>query len=262
MHGNASVVLKLHLLPLERRQCLAFVSLLIFLIYFFIFINLLWSSFIIFLWSNISSKCLFLFFCFLTTWSLLLRTCKYVLQSNVKLMVPWWKYTFQRVLVPSVGCLLLLLFFFGLLPKRLCWGPCFCTPIGSFLYSNCLIKFPNEEIVIFKEFWYRPSWNLLITIRKAWFNYHKSFLDMLLIVLRHIGVHLWCLLKTVNFTYAILYQSCDEYIYIYIYIMFIHYLVLIFNHYIGEVQALEKQNEQRWRERIHNYKNLEGYFNG
>ena len=44
--------------------------------------------------------------------------------------------------------------------------------------------------------------------------------------------------------------------------IFIHYLVLIFNHYIGEVQALEKQNEQRWRERFHNYKNLEGYFNG
>ena len=89
----------------KRRQCLAFVSLLIFLI------NLLWSSFIIFLWSYISGKCLFLFFCFSTTWSLLLRICKYVLQSNVKLMVPWWKYTFQRVLVPSVGCLLLLLFF-------------------------------------------------------------------------------------------------------------------------------------------------------
>ena len=44
-------------------------------------------------------------------------------------------YFFQSVLVPSVGCLLLLslsffffffflFFFFGLLPKRLCWGPC------------------------------------------------------------------------------------------------------------------------------------------
>ena len=73
---------------------------------------MLWNSFIIFLWSYISSKCLFLFFfCFSTTWSLLLCICKYILQSNVKLMVPWWKYTFQRVLVPSVGCLLLLLFF-------------------------------------------------------------------------------------------------------------------------------------------------------
>ena len=30
MHGNASVVLKWHLLPLERSQCLAFVFLLIF----------------------------------------------------------------------------------------------------------------------------------------------------------------------------------------------------------------------------------------
>ena len=58
-----------------------------------------------------------------------------------------------------------------------------------------------------------------------------------------------------------IYIYIHTYIYIYIYI-FIHYLVLIFNHYIGEVQALEKQNEQRWRERIHNYKNLEGYFNG
>ena len=84
---------------------------------FFFFIDflkkkkLLWNSFIIFLWSYISGKCLFLFFCFSTTWSLLLCICKYILQSNVKLMVPWWKYTFQRVLVPSVGCLLLLLFF-------------------------------------------------------------------------------------------------------------------------------------------------------
>ena len=120
MHGNASVVLKLHVLPLEGRQCLTFVSLLI----FFFIINLLWSSFIIFLWSYILGKCLFLFFCFSTTWSLLLCICKYVLQSNVKLMVPWWKYIFQRVLVPSVGCLLLLLYFFGLLPERLWWGPC------------------------------------------------------------------------------------------------------------------------------------------
>ena len=93
-----------HNLP-KRRQCLAFVSLLIF------FINLLWSSFIIFLWSYISGKRLFLSFFFSTTWSLLLHICTYVLQSNVKLMVPWWKYTFQRVLVPSVGCLILLLFF-------------------------------------------------------------------------------------------------------------------------------------------------------
>ena len=117
------------------------------------------------------------------------------------------------------------LMFFGLLPKRLCWGPCFCTPIGSsLLYSDCLIKFPNEKTVIFKEFWYRPSWNLLITVRKARFNYHNSFLDILLIVLRHIGVHLWCLLITVNFTYAILYLSCDEYIYIYIYIYYIRTL--------------------------------------
>ena len=107
MHENTSVVLKLHLLPLEGRQCLTFVSLLI----FFFIINLLWSSFIIFLWSYILGKCLFLFFCFSTTWSLLLCICKYVLQSNVKLMVPWWKYIFQRVLVPSVGCLLLLLYF-------------------------------------------------------------------------------------------------------------------------------------------------------
>ena len=45
------------------------------------------------------------------------------------------------------------------------------------LYSDCLIKFPNEKIVIFKEFWYIPSWNMLITIRKSWFNYHNSFLD-------------------------------------------------------------------------------------
>ena len=44
-------------------------------------------------------------------------------------------------------------------------------------------------------------------------------------------------------------------------IIFIHYLVLIFNHYAEEVQTLEKQNEQRWRERFHN-KNLEGYFDG
>ena len=94
MHENTSVVLKLHLLPLDRRQCLAFVSLLIFFL-----INLLWSSFIIFLWSYFSGKCLFLLFCFSTTWSLLLLICKYVLQSNVKLMVSWWKYTFQRVLV-------------------------------------------------------------------------------------------------------------------------------------------------------------------
>ena len=35
MHGNASVVLKWHLLPLERSQCLAFVSLLIFFNKFF-----------------------------------------------------------------------------------------------------------------------------------------------------------------------------------------------------------------------------------
>ena len=98
----------------------------IFFILFF-FINLLWSSFIIFLWSYISGKCMFLFFSFSTTWSLLLRLCKYVLQSNVKLMVPWWKYTFQRVLVPSVGPLdayFYSFFFFGLLPKRFCWGPC------------------------------------------------------------------------------------------------------------------------------------------
>ena len=47
-----------------------------------------------------------------------------------------------------------------------------------------------------------------------------------------------------------------------VYIIFIHFLVLIFNHYVEEVQTLEKQNEQRWRERFHNYKNLEGYFNG
>ena len=50
-------------------------------------------------------------------------------------------------------------------------------------------------------------------------------------------------------------------IYIYIYI-FIHYLVLISNHYAKDVQTLEKQNEQRWKERFHNYKNLEGYFDG
>ena len=53
------------------------------------------------------------------------------------------------------------------------------------------------------------------------------------------------------------------YIYIYIYLyVFIHYLVLIFNHYAKEVQTLEKQNEQMWKERFHNYKNLEGYFDG
>ena len=43
--------------------------------------------------------------------------------------------------------------------------------------------------------------------------------------------------------------------------IFIHYLVLIFYYHAEEVQTLEKQNEQRWRERFHN-KNLEGYFNG
>ena len=30
------------------------------------------------------------------TWSLLLCICKYVIQSNVKLMVPWWKYIFSE----------------------------------------------------------------------------------------------------------------------------------------------------------------------
>ena len=45
-------------------------------------------------------------------------------------------------------------------------------------------------------------------------------------------------------------------------IIFIHYLVLIFNHYAEEVQTLEKQNEQRWRESSQNYKNPEGNFNG
>ena len=130
---------------------------------------------------------------------------------------------------------------------------------GSFLmYSDCLIKFPNEKTVIFKEFCYRLSWNMLITVRKAWFNYHNSFLDMLLIVLRHIGVHLWCLLITVNFTHAY-FVLIMWWIYIYV---FIHYLVLIFNHYAKEVQTLEKQNEQRWKERFHNYKNLEWYFDG
>ena len=106
--------------PFGKEAMLSFC----FFIDFFFIINLLWSSFIIFLRSYISGKCLFLFFCFSTTWSLLHYICKYVLQSNDKLMVPWWKYIFQRVLVPSVGCLLLLLYFFGLLPERLWWGPC------------------------------------------------------------------------------------------------------------------------------------------
>ena len=53
--------------------------------------------------------------------------------------------------------------------------------LGSFLlYFDCLIKFSNEKTIIFKEFWYRPSWNLLITVRKAWFNYHNSFLETIL----------------------------------------------------------------------------------
>ena len=44
------------------------------------------------------------------------------LQSIVKLMIPWWKYTFQRVSVLSIGCLPI--FIFGLLPERLRWGSC------------------------------------------------------------------------------------------------------------------------------------------
>ena len=41
----------------------------------------------------------------------------------------------------------------------------------------------------------------------------------------------------------------------------IHYLVLIFYHH-AEVQTLEKQNEQRWRESSQNYRHPEGNFNG
>ena len=59
-----------------------------------------------------------------------------------------------------------------------------------------------------------------------------------------------------NFNYAI---CINRVIYIHV---FIHYLVLIFHHHAEEVQTLEKQNEQRWRERSQNYKNPEGNFNG
>ena len=132
----------------------------------FFFINLLWSSFIVFLWSCISGKCLFLFFSFSTTWSLLLRICKYVLQSNVKLMVPWWKYTFQRVLVPSVGCLLLLLLFlvyyqrglveahaddglleiFGLKPRVAC---IFCYVWTHLCQTHCSGAISNSKFLLF-----------------------------------------------------------------------------------------------------------------
>ena len=62
---------------------------------FCFFIDFFYKFFMkFFYYFSLEHKCLLLFFCFSTTWSFLLCICKYVLQSNVKLMVPWWKYTF------------------------------------------------------------------------------------------------------------------------------------------------------------------------
>ena len=107
-----------HNLP-KRRQCLAFVSLLIF------FINLLWSSFIIFLWSYISGKRLFLFFffflnrlVFVTTYMQVCSTIKCQIDGSLV------KVYFSESVGSKCWMLNFTLIFFGLLPKRLCWGQC------------------------------------------------------------------------------------------------------------------------------------------